>query len=138
MDPKPLVGIAVLCMDQQRIIIGKRTKQPQQATWQLPGDALRYREQPEQAVLRNLSAFDGLHFSPAKFVTYTSNDFCLVDQSMLEHSISLYFAVRCLNPQALADCGNSQCSEWRWQNYAELPQSLFLPLHLLTEKMQQL
>jgi len=125
---KPHVGVGVIIKQNQQIILGRRLNQPMPGSWQLPGGWIGFGETPEQTVQRHLSLFKQLRFGDSKFVTYTNNVF---DRNT--HSLSLYFMVDCLNADPQTLLSNEQNSDWLWADWNELPQPLFLPLHLLKE-----
>ena len=125
---KPRVGVGVIIKQNQQIILGRRLNQPMQGSWQLPGGWIRFGETPEQTVQRQLSLFQNLRFGESKFVAFTNNVF---DRNT--HSLSLYFLVDCLNADPQTLLLNEQNSDWLWADWNELPQPLFLPLHLLKE-----
>jgi len=125
---KPHVGVGVIIKQNQQIILGRRLKQPMQGSWQLPGGWIRFGETPEQTVQRHLSLFQPLCFGESKFVTFTNNVF---DRDT--HSLSLYFMVDCLNADQQTLLIDGHYSDWLWAHWNELPQPLFLPLHLLKE-----
>jgi ADP-ribose pyrophosphatase YjhB (NUDIX family) len=124
----PAVGIALLLTHKNRVLIGKRLKQPMLQSWQLPGGWIRYEESPENTVSRKISEFPGLKGSAAKLITYTNNQF---ENGF--HSISLYFQAECLNAEAIDLNKNKHCSDWSWVHWYDLPEPLFLPLMLLKQ-----
>lgn len=109
-------------------MLGRRSKAPMPDSWQLPGGWLQAAETPEQAVDRLLSPFTGLQYGEARFVGFTNNIF-----DAQTHSVSLYFSVKCLCFDDAALQQNCSCREWQWADWNELPQPLFLPLHLLAQ-----
>ena len=125
---KPSVGVALLLTCKNRVLLGKRLKPPMMHSWQLPGGWIRYQESPELAVLRKIEEFPGLKCNPAKFITYTNNQF---DNGL--HSISLYFQAECLNTEAVDVQKNQHCSDWSWVHWYDLPHPLFEPLMLLKQ-----
>jgi len=124
----PLPGIAVLVEYQQQILLGRRSKPPMSDSWQLPGGWLRLAESPEQVVDRLLAEFPGLEYDTPEFAGYSNNIF-----DTDTHTVSLYFRVRC------SACGedslrpNTRGKDWCWADWNELPQPLFLPLHLFIQ-----
>mgnify|MGYP002632669333 CR=1 FL=1 len=127
-NANPRIGIAVIIMQAGKLLLGRRLNQPMQGSWQLPGGWLGFAEDPEQAVARLLSGFKGLDFSRAQFVAYSNN---LFDER--SHSVSLYFLTDCRADKCWGAVENSDCSDWCWENWDELPQPLFLPLQKLKE-----
>ena len=128
LNQKPALGIAVIILHNNKVLLGRRLKQPMLNSWQLPGGWLRYAEQPEQAVTRKIREFSGMVCNEATFITYTNNLF-----SDGLHSVSLYFQLDCLNAEALDLSLNKHCSDWSWVDWYDLPEPLFLPLRLLKQ-----
>lgn len=124
---KPRVGVAVIIKQNSQVILAKRSKQPMPGSWQLPGGWLHFTETPEQAVTRHLQQFTGLLTGKSSFLTFTNN---LFDE--YTHTLSLYFMVDCLNkdPQMML---NNTKGDWIWADWNNLPEPLFLPLHLLKQ-----
>lgn len=125
---KPAVGIALVVLHNNKILLGRRLKQPMLKSWQLPGGWLHYAESPDQAVVRKIHQFPGMLCNGAKFITYTNNLF-----SAGQHSISLYFQMDCLNAVDFDLTQNKHCSDWLWADWYDLPEPLFLPLKLFKE-----
>jgi len=123
---KPAVGIALIICNQQKVLIGKRRKNPQPGSWQLPGGWLRWQESPLQAVHRLLTGFDSLQLSEPQFCQYSNNIF-----DAQNHSVSLYFRLDCSNGIHSGPIQQAQCTDWHWAKWKELPRPCFLPLHLL-------
>ena len=123
----PFVGVAVLVMDRQRLLLGRRRKPPMPGSWQLPGGWVQHFESPQQAALRIIADFSNIQYDKLRFVTYTDNQF---EQGL--HSVSLYFQTNCLNPANLK-LGNAQCDDWQWADWLDLPEPLFLPLRILKQ-----
>ncbi len=101
-------------------------------SWQLPGGWLQWAESPEQAVARLLAEFSGLKYEPvenARFAGFTNNVF----DAASVHSVSLYFSIQCIDIDADSLQRNKRCQHWRWANWNDLPQPLFLPLHLFKQ-----
>jgi 8-oxo-dGTP diphosphatase len=127
-NPVPRIGIALIMTYGGRLLIGQRKNQPMLLSWQLPGGWLLYGESPKQAVYRLLHKFEGLKYSEAELVSYTNNVF----ENGL-HSVSLYFQMECLNAAEIDLQANQDCSDWKWADWYDLPQPLFLPLKKLKQ-----
>ena len=123
----PFVGVALLVMDRQQILLGKRRKPPMAGSWQLPGGWVQHFESPPQAALRIIADFSDIQYDKLRFVTYTDNQF---EQGL--HSVSLYFQTNCLNP-ATVKPGKSKYNDWQWADWFDLPEPLFLPLRILKQ-----
>lgn len=123
---KPAVGIAVVILHNNRVLLGRRNKQPMKNSWQLPGGWLHSCETPELVVTRKIQEFPGMLCNEAHFVTYTNN---LFTDGL--HSVSLYFKTDCLNADAVDLGQNEHCNDWSWADWYDLPKHLFLPLKLL-------
>lgn len=127
-NDKPGLGIATIILHNNKVLLGRRLKSPMSGSWQLPGGWLHTGESPEQVVQRKVHEFPGMQCNEAKFLTITNN---LFDNGL--HTVSLYFQMRCLNPDGLHLEGNEHCSDWFWADWYDLPHKLFLPLKLLKE-----
>jgi 8-oxo-dGTP diphosphatase len=126
--PYPATGIALLLVCGRQVLVGRRGKSPMPGSWQLPGGWLHYRESVDQALLRLLSRFSGVQYESIEFVTYTNNLF-----PDTGHSVSLYFRIDGIERSELDWRANNDCSDWRWADWYDLPQPLFLPLQRLLD-----
>jgi len=125
---KPHVGVGIIIWHDEKILLGRRIKPPMTGSWQLPGGWIHLGEGPEQAVTRQLAAFTGGVFTPYQFINWTNN---LFDKNT--HSLTLYFMTECINGDLLDLTRNTQCSDWHWADWLNLPQPLFLPLKQLQQ-----
>ncbi len=125
---RPALGVALIICQQQKVLVGERIKPPQQGHWQLPGGWLRWSESPLQAVQRLSAEFKNLHLSEPQFCSYSNNIF-----DPQNHSVSLYFKLNCTDDNHSAPISQASGPAWRWAEWKELPQPLFLPLHLLKQ-----
>ena len=122
----PGVGIAALIVDRHKVLVGRRNKPPMRGSWQLPGGWLDYGDTPERALAERIGQFPGMRVGRARFVAITDNHFA---DGL--HTISLYYRLTCVNPEAVDTGLNGSCDEWRWADWDTLPAPLFLPLELL-------
>lgn len=125
---RPALGIALIIKNGNKVLIGKRLTSPMNGSWQLPGGWVYKGESPEQVVHRKIAQFTGLQYNQPEHVAYTENVF---DKEL--HSLSLYFQLNCLNAEQINLNDNTDCENWQWVKWKDLPENLFLPLKILKQ-----
>ena len=129
LNSHPLVGVAVCVIKDNKILLGRRKKNPGMNTWQLPGGLLNKDEAVFECARRLVIYKTGLNTRGLQYGPYTNNRFNQHDV----HSVTLYVSAKYLS----GDIDGSKYSlaeDWQWFKLDELPEPLFLPLQLLREK----
>ncbi len=125
---RPTLGIALIICQQHKVLVGERTKPPQQGHWQLPGGWLHWAESPLQAVQRLAAGFRNLQLGEPQFCSYSNNIF-----DPYNHSVSLYFKLDCIADSQMVVDEEPAGRGWHWVAWTALPQPLFLPLQVLQQ-----
>lgn len=127
MYQQPRVGVAVLMLQQDRLLLGRRLKSPGLHSWQCPGGLLLPGEDLLDCAARELREETGLSAGAMSCGPCTNNRF---DDGQT-HTITLYVVAEYIGgePRAL----ESSSEDWGWHPLAQLPTPLFLPLHLLLQ-----
>lgn len=123
---QPKLGVALIILNGSKVLIGQRKNLPMIDSWQLPGGWVFDDESEQQAGLRHLAFFPEMECSVLEFITWTNNRF---EDGV--HSLSLYYQTQCTNAKKVSLTLNDDCQNWRWVDWEDLPQKLFLPLKLL-------
>lgn len=124
--PRAAVAVVVTC--QNKVLFGQRRLQSEQFEWQLPGGWIHTGESPDKAARREVEEEAGLQLDKLYLVAVTNNLF-----SAKNHSISLCFEAKCLNPRLLSTMEPGKCLGWHWKAWEEVNENLFLPLEKLKE-----
>lgn len=124
--PRAAVAVVVTC--QNKVLFGQRRLESEQFEWQLPGGWIHTGESPDKAARREVEEETGLQLGKLHLVAVTNNLF-----SAQNHSISLCFEAKCLDPKLLSTMEPGKCLGWYWQAWEEIDKRLFLPLQKLKE-----
>jgi len=121
----PVVGIAIVVLQGDSVLIGKRKSVCGKGCWAMPGGRLEYKEDPKECARRELYEETGLRALSLTLGPWTNE---VWDGY---HYVSLYVFVRefegvprCMEPD--------KCEGWGWHSIHNLPSPFFLntPQHL--------
>jgi 8-oxo-dGTP diphosphatase len=114
----------ILTNEDGKVLLGKRKGSHGAGTWGFVGGHLEPGEDPRQACRRELKEETGITlFGELRPVGFTLNEFLSG-----ERYIDLIFLVpeACTVEPALME--PNKCEGWKWFNWDELPEPLFLPI----------
>ena len=126
---QPKIGIGVIIEKNKKILLGQRINSHGAHTWSAPGGHLEFGESPEDCAVRETLEETGISIECLRRGIWT-NDFF---QEENKHYITLFIHAKCLNNDEPKIMEPNKCREWRWCNWDNLPQPLFLPLQHLLE-----
>ena len=75
MNPKPLVGVGVIIVDEGRLLLLKRKSVHGAGTWSTPGGHLEFRESPDACAIREVKEETGVSIGHVHFIAITNDDF---------------------------------------------------------------
>ena len=116
MDRRPLVGIAVIVIKDNRVLLGKRKNAHGAGTWAFPGGHLEFNESIEDCAAREVFEETGIRIKNLRYGPYTNDRF----EAEGRHYVTLFM---------IADYDSGQptvrephkCEKWAW---SEWPPSL--------------
>lgn len=123
-----LAAVAVLLVDDGKLLLGRRIRDDKFEGWQCPGGFMRSNETLCAAAQRCCLQKAGIQINDVEQGPYTNNIF----HSTAQHSVSLYVIARefkVINSALYADAQ----MEWNWFNIDEIPSAKFQPLQQLLE-----
>jgi 8-oxo-dGTP diphosphatase len=127
---RPIIGVGVIVWRQQKVLLGKRIDAHGEACWQFPGGHLELGESVLQCAAREVLEETGLMVDDLQAAGFTNDVFEVAGK----HYVTLFVSASCMqgDPQTLEP---DKCEGWRWFDYRQLPQPLFLPIsHLLQQR----
>jgi len=111
---KPTAG--ALCVDNGRVLLGRRARPPFEGLWDIPGGFLNEGEDPLDGLRRELKEETGLEVEPQHFFGVWTDRYG--SDSTADATLNLYWTARVVGGQAApAD----DVSELRWFGRDELP-----------------
>jgi len=129
LNDNPVVGVAACVFKGNKILLGRRKKNPDINSWQCPGGLLKIDESIFDCAHRAIIHKTGLKVHELQYGPYTNNRFIQDDF----HSVTLYVSAEYLSSEI--DSSNySGAEDWQWFGLDELPAPLFLPLDILCKK----
>jgi len=120
-------AVAVLLIDNGKLLLGRRIRNDRFEGWQCPGGFMRSNETLLAAAQRCCLQKAGVQIDGVEQGPYINNIF----NSSTQHSVTLYLIAREFQVIDSALYTDAQL-EWRWFNMNEMPTPQFQPLkHLL-------
>jgi len=119
------VGVAVLIINQGKVLLGERIGSHGANTWATPGGHLEMGESIESCAAREVLEETGLEISAITQLGYTNDIF-----DAAKHYITLYVTAMSESQDA-AVMEVDKCTQWQWFDMTELPSPLFKPMNNL-------
>jgi 8-oxo-dGTP diphosphatase len=127
---KPMIGVAVLIIDGDRILLEKRAKDPGKGAWNAPGGHMEFGETPEETAAREVEEELGIKLGQLKFRTMTNDVF----EDGSKHYVTIWMETTYEGGEPQVKAPEEE-TEVAWFYWNELPQPLYLPVrHLLEGK----
>jgi len=123
---RPLVGVGVFVIKDNKILMGKRKGAHGLGTWGLPGGHLEWDETPEQCAEREVLEETGVRVKNLRRGPFSNDIF----EASGKHYITL-FIVCDYDSGDVTVCEPEVCEIWSWVAWDNLPEPLFLPLYYL-------
>jgi len=129
MKNRPLIGVAIIIINNNQVLLGKRKNAHGEGTWAFPGGHLEWNETIEGCAKRETMEETGLHIQNIRYGTFTNDIF----EQEGKHYITLYVT-------AEYDHGDLElrephkCEQWDWFGWDNLPDPKFLPLKNLLKQ----
>ena len=129
MDKRPLVGIAVIVIQDNRVLLGKRKNSHGEGTWAFPGGHLEFSESIEDCAAREVLEETGIRIKNIRLGPYTNDIF--VDED--KHYVTLFVI-------AEHESGTPElkeplkCDKWQWFEWPPDVRPHFLPIKNLLKQ----
>ncbi len=123
-NSRPLVGVAVIIIKDNKVLLGKRKNTHGEGTWSLPGGHLEFNESIEECARREVLEETGIKIKNIRSGPYT-NDIFLEEG---KHYVTLYMICE-YDRGELELKEPEKCEKWDWFSCDRLPEPKFLPLN---------
>jgi 8-oxo-dGTP diphosphatase len=126
MAKRPLIGIAVIVIKEDRVLLGKRKNAHGSGTWAFPGGHLEFNESIMDCARREVSEETGIRIKNLRYGPYTNDIFAEEGR----HYVTLF---------VIADYDSGipvvrephKCEEWTWCQWPPDVHPCFLPINNL-------
>ena len=123
MNNRPLVGIAVIVIKNNRVLLGKRKNSHGAGTWAFPGGHLEFNESIENCAVREVLEETGICIKNLRYGPYTNDIF----EAEGKHYVTLFVIADYAS--GIAEVKEPQkCEKWEWSEWPPSLQPQFLPL----------
>jgi 8-oxo-dGTP diphosphatase len=129
MDKRPLVGIAVIVIKDNRVLLGKRKNAHGADTWAFPGGHLEFNESIEDCAVREVLEETGVRIKNLRCGPYTNDIF----KAEGKHYVTL-FVIADYESGRPAVREPNKCEKWEWSEWPPSLQPQFLPIKNLLKQ----
>lgn len=129
------VGIGVIIEKNNQVLLGQRINSHGAHTWAPPGGHLEFGETPEQCAMRETLEETGLVITGCEKGIWTNDYF----EEKNKHYVTLYIHAELpshnekIIPTVMEP---NKCLEWRWFDWDNLPNPLFLSFENLVKAVK--
>jgi 8-oxo-dGTP diphosphatase len=129
MTKRPLIGVAVIVIKDDRVLLGKRKNSHGSDTWAFPGGHLEFNESIADCAVREVWEETGLGIKNLRYGPFTNDIF----ETEGRHYVTLF---------VIADYDSGQptvkeprkCAGWKWSEWPPRLQPHFLPIQNLLKQ----
>ena len=126
MKKSPEVGIGICIVRANKVLLGKRKNSHGDGSWSFPGGHLEMNETWEECAEREVLEETNLVIRNPRFAGVT-NDIFISDH---QHYITIFMLAEYENGTVKVN-EPDRCDEWKWFDWDNLPEPLFLPVRNL-------
>jgi 8-oxo-dGTP diphosphatase len=129
MKKRPLVGVAVIVIKDNRVLLGQRKNAHGEGTWAFPGGHLEFNESIEDCAIREVFEETGMRIKNCRLGPYTNDIFANENK----HYVTLFvIAEHDSGTPALKE--PQKCQKWDWFAWPPDVQPHFLPIQNLLKQ----
>ena len=123
MSKRPLVGIAVIVIKDNRVLLGKRKNSHGSGTWAFPGGHLEFNESIEDCARREVFEETGIHIDHLRCGPYTNDIFA----GEGKHYVTLFVTADYESGTPVVKEPH-KCEKWAWCRWPPDVHPCFLPI----------
>jgi 8-oxo-dGTP diphosphatase len=126
---RPKVGVGTIIFNDGKVLLGLRTGSHGEGTWCFPGGHLEGGESFYDCAVRETREETGLEVKVVEELSVATNDIF----SEEKHYVTVFVRASYLGgePKIMEP---EKCKEWRWFDWNDLPNNLFLPIQNLIKQ----
>ena len=128
MEKRPYIGVAVIVINEGKVLLGKRKNAHGAGGWQFPGGHLEYNESIEDCAKREVFEETGLRIKGVRPGPYT-NDIFLKEG---KHYVTLFVIAR-YDSGTLEVKEPDKCEKWEWFSMGSVSRTPFFAHHQFIE-----
>ena len=129
MTKRPLIGVAVIVIKDNRVLLGKRKNSHGADTWAFPGGHLEFNESIEDCAAREVWEETGLRVKNLRLGPFTNDIFAAESK----HYVTLFVIADHVSGQPKVK-EPQKCSQWKWSQWPPKLHPLFLPIKNLLKQ----
>ena len=126
---RPAVGVAVIVIENGKVLLGRRLGAHGSGSWACPGGHLEYGESFEDCAKREVFEETGLSIKDVRYAAVTNDVF----KEEKKHYVTL-FVVAKYDSGTLQIKEPEKCEKWDWFELPKFPEPLFLSLNNLLKQ----
>lgn len=129
MTKRPLIGVAAVLVNHNKILLGRRLGAHGEGTWAFPGGHLEWFESIENCAAREVREETGMSVRDIEFAGVTNDLF----ERERKHYITVFMLARPEKADPVV-MEPEKCEQWAWFSTNQLPSPRFLSLQNLIDQ----
>lgn len=123
MEERPRIGVGVIVRRDGKVLVGKRLRSHGEGTWSFPGGHVEHGEDLADCAAREVDEEAGIAIQDIDIATVTNDRFPGGKHYVTVFAVADHAAGEPVAGESLAG--------WRWVDWDDLPEPLFLPIENL-------
>ena len=120
---RPLIGVAVIVIKEDRVLLGKRKNAHGSGSWAFPGGHLEFNESIKESAIREVSEETGIQIKNLRYGPYTNDIFAGEEK----HYVTLFVIADYDSGTPVAKEPH-KCENWAWIPWPPDVHPCFLPI----------
>lgn len=127
---RPKVGVGTIILNNGKVLLGKRKGSHGEGDWCFPGGHLEGGESFYDCARRETLEETGLEIKVIEEIPFATND---IFEKEDKHYVTVFVRANYIGgePKIMEP---EKCEEWRWFDWSNLPENLFVPIQNLIKQ----
>jgi len=127
---RPKVGVGTIILNDGKVLLGLRKGSHGKNTWCFPGGHLEVGESFSDCAIRETQEETGLEIEPVEEIPLATND---IFEKENKHYVTVLVRAKYTGgePKIMEP---EKCDEWKWFDWNNLPDNLFVPIQNLIKQ----